>query len=305
MKTMKASASAKKGINPSLGNKNQFYAYLFLAPSILLFLIFKYYPILSGIFVSFFEIDIVNLPGEFVGFKNYLRAFTDSRFYNAMWHNVKLFGFNTIMHFWCPILLAVVINEMRKSKLLFRLVYFIPAVAPAIAMTVLWKYFWQPDYGLANYLLSLVGVEPQMWLNSPKLVYFCMAFPGMVVCGGMNMVIYLAALQDVPNELYEAALMDGAGVIRRVISITLPQIKNVIGSLFLLSVMGAFNAMENVMILTNGGPGGSTETMLLYAYKQATTSMDYSYAITMATIVFFLVFILTAICQRLTKSIQD
>jgi len=280
--------------------KSELSAMAFIAPSLLLFLAFKYYPIISGIFVSFFDIDIVNLPGRFTGFDNYIRAFTDSRFYAALWHNVKFLFYTIIMNFWCPIVLAIMINEVHKKKqTVFRMLYFIPAVAPTIAMTVLWKYFWKPDYGLANYLIGLIGIEPQMWLNSKTWVYFCMNFPSLVICGGMNMVIYLAALQDVPNELYESAMIDGAGFLRRIWSITLPQIKNVIMAMLLLCVMNVFNTMENVLVYTGGGPGGSTETMLLYAYKQASGSLDYSYAIAMATIVFFLTLTITAVLNRI------
>ena len=282
--------------------KNEMLAFLFLLPSIILFAMFKYYPILSGVFVSFFDIDIVNLPGDFCGFQNYIRAFGDVRFYQAIWHNVKFFLYSMIMTFWQPIFLAILVNEMRrKSKTAFRLLYFIPAVVPAIATTILWKYFWQPDYGLANYLVQLFGGKPQLWLNDERWVYFCMNFPGMVVFGGMSMVYYLAALQDVPNDLYEAAMIEGAGFAQRVRYVTLPGIKNIVVTQFILSLTGIFATMENILIWTGGGPAGETETILVYAYKQATNSMDYSYAITLSTIVFIVTFVITYIFQKQTK----
>ena len=178
---------------------------------------------------------------------------------------------------------------------MFRLAYFIPACAPMIAMTIFWKYFWQPDYGLANYLVSLLGIEPQLWLNDTKLVYFCMHFAGLIICGGMNLVIYLAALQNVPQELYEASVIDGANLIQRLKHITLPQIKDTVALMFMLSLINKVNAMEDIMVFTGGGPAGSTETALLYAYKQGTNSMDYSYAMTIITIVFIIVLILNII----------
>ena len=139
---MKRIIKKNKTSRMRLGAKNELIALGLLAPSIILFLIFKYYPILSGIFVSFFEIDIVDLPGEFVGFDNYIRAFQDTNFYAAIWHNVKMFIYSILMNFWCPLLLAVLVDEVRKGKTFFRMMYFIPAVAPAIAMTIIWKYFW-------------------------------------------------------------------------------------------------------------------------------------------------------------------
>ena len=115
------------------------------------------------------------------------------------------------------------------------------------------------------------------------------------------MLIYLAALQDVPKELYEAAIVDGVGIINRVRYITFPAIKNIIGLMFTLSLIGTINLMENVMILTGGGPANSTQTLLLYAYQQATNSMDYSYAMTLTTIVFVIVMGITIIINKSSK----
>ena len=268
---------------------------MLLVPALASLIVFKYVPLFMGAFISFFDFDIVNMPGEFVGFENYIRAFSDSKFYASLWHNVKMFAYTLVMNFWPPILLAILINEIKKGRTAFRLAYFIPACAPMIAMTIFWKYFWQPDYGLANYLVGLLGIEPQLWLNDTKLVYFCMHFAGLIICGGMNLVIYLAALQNVPQELYEASVIDGANLVQRLKHITLPQIKDTVALMFMLSLINKVNAMEDIMVFTGGGPAGSTETALLYAYKQGTNSMDYSYAMTMITIVFIIVLILNII----------
>lgn len=283
------------------GIRKEFIGFLLLLPALASIVIFKYFPILLGVFETFFNMSIVELPGEFVGFDNYIRAFRDSQFLQSFLHNLKAFFYSLTMNFWVPIFLAILINEVRRGKTVFRMLYFIPACAPAIAMTVLWKFFWQPDYGLANYILSIFGLPAQMWLNSEQWVYFCIYFQGLVISGGMNMVIYLAALQDVPGELYEAALVDGAGIIHRIRYITLPGIKNVVVLMLTLAIISAFNVMENIMILTGGGPANSTQTMLLYAYQQATNSMDYSYAMTMTTIIFIVTMTLTIIFNRVTR----
>lgn len=273
--------------------KTELLAIALLMPSLALFAIFKYYPIISGAFVSFFDIDIVHLPGKFCGFKNYARAFSDLRFYKSLYHNIKFFAYGLVLSFWQPIFLAIFVDEMRRSKTTFRLLYFIPAVVPALASTILWKYFWNPDYGIANYLLSVFNLKPQLWLNDARWVYFCMKFPGMVVFGGMSMVYYLAALQDVPRDLYEEAMLEGAGFFQRVKFVTIPGIKNIIGTQLLMSVTVIFNSMEDILVWTGGGPAGATETVLVYAYRQAINSMDYSYAVTLATIVFVATFIIT------------
>ena len=278
--------------------KTEIVAIILMAASVILMIAFKYVPILLGGFISFFDIDIVKLPGKFVWFKNYIRAFSDERFYFAIWHNVKFFLYTLCLTFWEPILLAILINETRKSRLAFRFLYFVPAVVPGIAMTILWKYFWQPDYGLANFLVTSLGLKPQLWLNDKNLVYFCMSFPGMVIFGGMGMVIYLAALQNVPDDLYEEAYLEGAGFMKRMRYVTFPMIKGTVVTMLILSMTQMFNSLDNVLLWTGGGPAGATETLLVYAYKQATNSLDYSYAITMATLAFIITFIITTIIQR-------
>ncbi len=287
------------------GMRNEMVAFLFILPPLVLFVLTKYVPILMGMFISFFDIDIVHLPGDFCGFDNYIRAFTDSKFYSSLWHNIKFMIYGLVMGFWPPILAALLIDEVRKGKTIMRVLYFIPAVAPGLAMTIIWKYFWNPDYGFANYLLSLLGMGPRAWLNDPNLVYFCMHFSTLIIVGGMNMLIYLAALQNVPKEQYEAALIDGAGLLKRVRYITLPGIKGIISSMFLLNFTGVFNVLEAVLMWTDGGPYGKTETLLSYAYKQALNSLDYSYAITMATIVFLITFVLTVFVRKLVSKVED
>lgn len=299
MSKLTASNGTKKSLK--LGTKTEMVGLLLLLPAVASLVIFKYFPVILGIFESFFKMDIVNLPGKFIGFDNYIRAFSDKQFLGAFWHNAKFFIYGLLMHFWLPIILAMLIDETKKGKTFFRLGYFIPACTPAIAMTILWKYFWQPDYGLANFFMTKMGLEPQLWLNDPNLVYFCMSFPGFVICGGMNMVIYLAALQDVPRELYEAAMIDGASIIQRIRYVTLPSIKHIVVLMLTLSIIGSLNSMENVLVTTGGGPSNATQTMYLYAYQVGTNTMDYSYAMTMMTIVFVLTMTLTIIFNRITK----
>ena len=284
-----------------LGTMTEIVGLLLLLPALASLIMFKYVPVLLGFFESLFKIDIVHLPGKFTGLDNYIRAFTDFQFLGSFWHNLKFFLYGLVMNFWVPIVLAMLIDETRKGKTVFRLAYFIPACTPGIAMQVLWKYFWQPDYGLANFLVGKLGMSPQLWLNDPKLVYFCMAFPGLIISGGMNMVIYLAALQDVPRDQYEAAVIDGASIFQRLRYITLPGIKHIVVLMLTLSIIGSLNAMEGVLVMTGGGPANATQTMYLYAYQVGVNTMDYSYAMAMSTVIFILTMTLTIVFNKVTK----
>jgi len=275
--------------------------WLFLLPALISFTLFKYYPIILGVFASLFKVDIVNLPGEFIGLENYARALRDNFFHNALKNNVEFFLIGLVMAFWMPIFLATLINEVRKGKLFLRTVYYLPAIAPGIAMMVLWKYIWQPDYGLANYIMRILGQPHQLWLNDANLVKWCMWFPSLLMGGGMNMLIYLAALQEIPEEQHESALIDGAGFFRRIWNISIPQIRGIISVMFVLSIIYCFNMFDNVQVMTGGGPAGATDTIILYAFRQARTNLDYGYSLSMSTLSFIIVLTLTAIQMHLDR----
>lgn len=298
---MSTNLATTKKVSFKEKNHKNLVGILFLLPTIILMFLFKYIPIGVGIFGSFFDLNIIDLPGKFVGFENYARAFKDPIILQTLWVNIKMAFYSTVMTFWPPILCAILINEVRgKWQALYRLMYFIPAVTPTVAGTILWKYVWNPDYGIANALMGALGISEQLWLNDANLVFFCMNFPGLIICGGMNMVIYLSALQNVSQELYEAAVLDGAGIVKRVKYITLPTIKDTVGTMYILAMIGFFNACEGPMLLTGGGPGTTTTPVLLYAW-QASQSQDYAYAVTIATMVFVLVLVLTALVQKISK----
>ncbi len=282
--------------------KRDYLPWLFLVPAIISFALFKYYPIILGFFVSFFKVNIVDLPGDFIGFDNYIRAFKDPDFLNSIKNTFQFLLISLVLNFWVPILLATLINEVRRGKTFMRTMYFIPAVAPGIAMSVLWKYIWQPDYGLANFILKSLNLPVQKWLNDPALVKWCIQFPGLIIGGGLTMVIYLAALQDVPEEQHESALLDGAGFFTRIFRISLPQIMPIVTTMLVLAVIDVFNMFDNVQVMTGGGPIGASETMVLYAYDQAYTFLNYGYAITLSVITFICVFILTCIQMSLENN---
>lgn len=282
--------------------RNQLVAYAFLAPALIFYLVFKYIPIIEGLYISFFKVSVVDLPGEFIGFDNYIRAFEDPTFWSALFHNLKFWFFGMLFTFWPPILMAFLINEITgRGKTIIRLLYYIPAIIPAVALNVIMKYFWQPDYGLANYIMGLFGLPEQLWLNDEKLVYYCMIMPNMIFGAGAGFLVYLAALKDVPQDMFEASIIDGAGFFTRVFRIALPQMRHIIMLMFIMNMISVVNMVDNVMVMTGGGPAGSTTTAILYAYDQATDFMDYGYAISMANIVMFIALILTAIQLKFTN----
>lgn len=271
--------------------------WLFILPAVIAFLVFKYYPILLAMAITFFKYDIMNPPGPFVGAANYIRALKDPALINAIKNNLQFLLIMILINLFIPMCLAIMVNEVRKYKTLVRTLYYIPAILPSVVVTVLWKYIWQPDYGLANYVLSWFGAEPQMWLNDPALVKWCMRFPYLIIfaglSAGMDFIIYLAALNNVPDEWYESAQMDGASFWNKLRYITIPQLGSTISMLLVLNTINIFNLFDEPMIMTGGGPANASETIVLYAFQKAYKDLDYSYATTITTIAFLIVFALT------------
>jgi multiple sugar transport system permease protein len=283
--------------------------WLFILPAVISFLLFKYYPMLMGMLVSFFRFDVMNPPGDFVGFRNYARAFKDPLVRNALKNNVQFWFLVLIMNQFVPLVLAILVDEVRRHKALIRTLYYLPAILPGIVTTVLWKYFWQPDYGLANYVVTSLGFKAQMWLNDVNLVKICMRVPGVLIMagmgGGMDFIIYLAALNGINKEMYESAQVDGATFFRRLSRITIPSILPTMGMLVIMSTMGSFNMFDEVMIMTGGGPARSTETLVLYAFQKAYRETDYSYAVTITVLAFIIVFLLTLLQLKVQRARGD
>jgi multiple sugar transport system permease protein len=276
--------------------------WLFVAPAIFVFLLFKYYPIVMGMVISFFNFNIMNPPGIFIGLQNYARAFKDPQVINALKNNLSFWLIMVSINLFIPLVLAILVDEVRKNKALIRTFYYVPAILPSVVVTVLWKYIWQPDYGLANYVLDIFGGAPRLWLNDVNLVKWCMRFPYTIIMAGlsagMDFIIYLAALNNISREMYESAQIDGASFFGRLVYMTLPNLRSTISMLLIINTINIFNLFDEVMIMTGGGPARSSETLVLYAFQKAYRDMDYSYAITITTISFLIVFLLTIIQMK-------
>jgi multiple sugar transport system permease protein len=288
-------------VQHSLELWNNIQGWLFLLPAVIAFAMFKYYPIFQGMFVSFFRFSVAKPPGQFIGFQNYLRLFKDAELKTAVINTLEFTGISFVCGFWGPILLAILVNEVRHTKTFFRTAYFLPAISPGIGMLVLWKYIWQPDYGLANYILSLVGLPPQLWLNDVKLVKWVIFFPSLLIWGGFNYLIYLAAVQDIPQELFESASIDGAGIMQKLRHILLPGISPIVRIMVILQIIGAMQIFDQPYIMTGGGPAGASETVALYAFKTAYTGQDFGYAMSVLVCLFIVLVILSYIQLRLQK----
>lgn len=296
-------------MNPEKNNKGKtrhfvspkfFTGILFVLPAILVFVLFKYIPIVQAFRMSLYNWSILNPPGEFVGLNNFKDAFSSSLFWIAWRNNIALFFLGLMLGFWPPLVQAVMLNELKKGQYLFRLSYLLPLMVPAMAGLVLWKWIYNAEYGVLNSIVGTFGLAAQDWLGNPKLAKFSIMLPGLLG-GGMGVMVYLSAIKGIPSELFESAEIDGAGPFQKLRFILLPRIRFILLIQFILALATGFQIFDQIFVLTGGGPVDSTRVVTLLIYRYAFENYQMGYASAIALIMFVAVLIATAIQMKVSK----
>jgi len=275
------------------------WGYIFLSPWIVGFILWFGGPMLASLGLSLTNYDILS-PPEFVGLQNYIQAFTeDDLFYSSLGRTFYYALVVVPLGVTGSLLLAVLLNRNIPGKNLFRTFYFLPHVAPMVATILLWRWILQPEIGLVNYALEKIGIQGPRWLGStewaiPSLMI--MALWGSV--GGNRMMIFLAGLQGVPAELYEAADIDGANAWHKFRNVTVPLITPTIFFNLVLGVIGALKVFASAFIATDGGPAYATWFYALHIYTQAFKYFYMGYASALSWIFFIIMFIFTYVQFR-------
>ncbi len=271
------SVPVRRTFRQKLRLSNQISAYLFLLPALFVFGLFAWFPIVKTVVFSFQK---VNLMGEstWVGLSNFQRMLADPSFKIA-WGNSITFALLSVgMGFIIPVGAAIMVNEMRRGKVLFRLVYFLPTVIPITISILIWRLIYATDGGVLNSALVAVGLQPQAWLQDPRLVK-----PAIIVLltwanFGSTLLIYLAALQDVPTDQYESAEIEGASPFERIRYITLPYLVPTMLITFVLQVIFVVQIFTEPFLMTQGGPNNATLTPVLIIYRKAFLDGDFGVA---------------------------
>ncbi len=256
--------------------------WLMLAPALLSIALWSYYPLLRGALMAFQSYRIVGESG-WAGLDNFIMVATDSGFWAAWGRTLVYVGITLLLGFLTPVVLALMLVEIPRGKVFFRTLYFLPQLTSALVVTLLWKLMYDPtENGMLNQLLALFGVARQSWLQDPALAMLCCILPGVWAGAGMASLIYVAALQSLPQDYYEAAAIDGAGILRRLRHITIPQILPLMVINFVGAFIAAFQGMGSIFLLTFGGPGDATNVLSLAIWKEAYNNLRFSTATTMA-----------------------
>lgn len=298
--------SSKKAVNinrPGVIRQN-LSGWLIMLPSLILFAFFVWEPLLASIRLSFYSTKGMKTI-EFLGFKNFIDVFQHPDFSAAVRNTFMYTIWSLIIGFLIPVILAIIINEMVYCKSLFRIGVYFPNIVPGLATVLMWGFIFRPGkIGVLNVILGGFGVDPMVWLGNPKitipLIVITMTWKG----AGATSLIYLAALQGINPELYEATIIDGAGIWQRVKHITLPSIRNLASTLLILQVIAVFQILYEPLVMTNGGPNNASISIMQLVFKYAFEKFDYSKAAAVSVIICIFLVTLTAIYNKFNKE-QD
>lgn len=291
--TRKSSAKGR-----SAGRREALWAWAFVTPTLLGLLIFTIGPLLFAIYIGFTDWNLLGSP-TWIGLGNFVELFHDKVFWET-WANTLYYTVVSVpLSMALGLALAMLVNQKLPGMSIFQFMFFIPMTIGVVASGLLWSWMFSPQYGLLNYLLHFVGLGPYPWLTSSG-----MSMPSIILVGvwrslGFNVIVFLAGLQTLPKDLYEAASIDGASSLRRFRSLTIPLLSPTTFFAALIGIIMSFQVFEQTYIMTQGGPGNSTLTIIYYIFQQGFSYLRMGYA-SAASVTFFIVLIVgTTLMLRL------
>jgi len=273
---------------------------LFISPWILGFLMFRVYPFVMSFYYSLTFFPVLDVP-KWIGVRNYVRLVDDPRFLTSLYNSAYYALFAVPLSALSGILLAMLLNMRVRALSFFRTIYYLPSITPVVASAIVWLWMFNPRTGVVNYLLSLVGIRGPGWLGSPVWAKPALILMSVWSVGGA-IVIYLAALQDVPRELLEASELDGANKVRQIWHVTLPMISPVILFNLITGLIGAFQYFTEVHVMTrgSGSPADSTLMMSIYLWQTAFQYFRMGYASAQAWILFLIIVFFTIVLFKIS-----
>lgn len=302
---LRAIKAAKERIpGAGLPLRSHLSAWLFMIPAIASIAIWAYVPLLRGMVMAFQDYKLLGGSG-WVGLDNFIEAAGQETFWKGI-TNAFTFTFWLLgLGFLAPVVLALMLHEIPKGKVFFRALYYLPAVTTGVIVAMLWRQFFDPaPTGLANSLLGLLGIQPLKWLQDPALAKFCVVLPLVWAGAGPGSIIYLAALQGIPDEMYEAAELDGAGTFTKVWRLTVPTLAPLLIINLVGATIGAFKIMEPVLVQTGGGPDNATHTIGLEVWYNAFMYLKFGYATAAAWMMGIVLIGLTLYQLRMLQNVR-
>jgi multiple sugar transport system permease protein len=276
------------------------WVWVFLAPTLIGLLFGTLGPVLAAIGISFTDWDVIT-PPVFAGLDNYKKLVGDPTFSKALVNTLYYVGLMVPISTVLALLFAFLLNQKLRAVTWYRTAYFLPVVSSTVAVALVWSWIYAKDFGLLNFLLRQIGLDPIGWLSSIRW-----AMPAVIIMGvwgnlGAGIVIFLAGLQSIPETYYEAANVDGANGIQKFFRITVPLITPSLFFYFIITMIDAFQTFESIYIMTRGGPANSTTTIVYYIYRNGFRNFKMGYASSQAIVLFLVIMVLTLIYWKLQE----
>lgn len=275
-------------------------------PAVILTLMFTIWPTLQALYLSFTNATSLGLNNKFVGLDNYIYMFHDKSFIQALTNTAKLMAVVPVITIFCSLVLAFVLNQCKlKEMVLYRTIFYFPNIVSLTVVGIIWSFVFHPNVGIVNKILGAVGLESlqRSWLGDSKTALWCIAFTLLWQAAGYYMVMHIAAMDGISPEIYESATLDGASAWRKLISITMPLMKDIIGITFVLALSGTINlSFVLSQVMTGGGPNGASSVLLQYMYTQGFVNGNFGYAMAITVFTLAISVALSMLSRKLTDA---
>ena len=285
--------------------KSDTIGWLVMLPTLVLFTFFVWEPLLENIRISLYSAKGYELL-EFVGLKNYIKVIQAPKFFQVVKNTFSYTLWSLVIGFIVPIIMGILISETTHLKGLFRTGVYFPNIVPGLATVWIWSYFFIPGpTGVLNIILSKLGIDPQIWLTNPKWTIPLIILTLTWKSAGSTALIYMANISGISPDLYEAATIDGAGNWQRIRHITLPSIFGIAKTMLILQIISVFQIMYEPMVMTNGGPNGASESLMMRMYQYAFRDYNFPMASALSVMICIILIILSGIYMKLTKNKEE
>lgn len=275
-------------------------------PAVILTLMFTIWPTVQALYLSFTNATSLGLNNKFVGPDNYIYMFHDKSFIQALTNTAKLMAVVPVITIFCSLVLAFVLNQCKlKEMVLYRTIFYFPNIVSLTVVGIIWSFVFHPNVGIVNKILGAVGLESlqRSWLGDSKTALWCIAFTLLWQAAGYYMVMHIAAMDGISPEIYESATLDGASAWRKLVSITMPLMKDIIGITFVLALSGTINlSFVLSQVMTGGGPNGASSVLLQYMYTQGFVNGNFGYAMAITVFTLAISVALSMLSRKLTDA---
>lgn len=268
--------------------------YLYILPSFIFLFLFTYYPIARSLYMSFFDWGLSSTH-TFIGVENYRWLLEDSLFWRVLRNNLVYAGVSIPFAVGLGLIAAIIVDQRLKRSTFYRAAFFTPTMIPMAAASMVWVFILTPNYGLLNYYLQKIGLPNIEWLGDSRYALSALIIVGVWKYMGYYMILLLAGLQNIPTELYEAGLLEGATGWKKFRWITLPLLAPTLFFTLIMAIINSFQSVDQIYLMTKGGPANSTNMLVYYIYQYGLRFWDMGYAATLTTVLFTILLVITVL----------